>query len=196
MITKDSFINYFRSGIKNTNNCRVGIEHEKFIFSKNKRVDYQSILNLFEKLYEFGWEPVKEGPNTIALKKGNKNITLEPGNQIELSGEKLKNIHQTCGESQEYIFELNHSLKNLNLNLISSGFDPISKIEEISSNPKNRYGLMTKIMPLFGKLSLDMMYRTSGTQVNIDYTSEKDFCKKFFVVNRLVPITIALFANS
>ena len=38
---------------------------------------------------------------------------------------------------------------------------------------------MTKIMPLFGKLSLDMMYRTCGTQVNIDYTSEKDFVKNF-----------------
>ena len=45
---------------------------------------------------------------------------------------------------------------------------------------------MTKIMPLFGKLSLDMMYRTCGTQINIDYTSEKDFSKKFFVANRLV----------
>ena len=64
------------------------IEHEKFVFSGNKRADYQSILNLFEKLYEFGWEPVKEGTNIIALSKGNKNITLEPGNQIELSGEK------------------------------------------------------------------------------------------------------------
>ena len=196
MITKESFINYFRSGIKETNDCGIGIEHEKFVFLENKRADYQSILSLFEKLYEFGWEPVKEGTNIIALKKGNKNITLEPGNQIELSGEKLKNIHQTCSESQGYIFELNQSLKKLNLNLISSGFDPISKIEEVPSNPKNRYELMTKIMPLFGKLSLDMMYRTCGTQVNIDYTSEKDFCKKFFVVNRLVPITIALFANS
>ena len=196
MITKDNFINYFRSGIKEANDCGIGIEHEKFVFLENKRADYQSILNLFEKLYEFGWKPVKEGINIIALKKGNKNITLEPGNQIELSGEKLKSIHQTCGESQEYIFELNQSLKKLNLNLISSGFDPISKIEEVPSNPKNRYELMTKIMPLFGKLSLDMMYRTCGTQVNIDYTSEKDFSKKFFVVNRLVPITIALFANS
>ena len=55
---------------------------------------------------------------------------------------------------------------------------------------------MTKIMLIFGKLSLDMMYRTCGTQVNIDYTSEKDFSKKFFVVNRLTPVTIALFANS
>ena len=96
MITKDNFINYFRSGIKETNDCGIGIEHEKFVFLENKRADYQSILNLFEKLYEFSWEPVKEGINIIALKKGNKNITLEPGNQIELSGEKLKNIHQTC----------------------------------------------------------------------------------------------------
>ena len=86
MITKESFINYFRSGIKETNDCGIGIEHEKFVFLENKRVDYQSILSLFEKLYEFGWEPVKEGKNIIALKKGNKNITLEPGNQIELSG--------------------------------------------------------------------------------------------------------------
>ena len=196
MITKDSFINYFKSGIKDTNDRGVGIEHEKFVFSKDKRADYKSILNLFEKLYEFGWEPVKENANIISLRKGKKNITLEPGNQIELSGEKLKNIHQTCAESQEYLFELNQSLKRLNLVLISSGFDPISKIEEVPSNPKNRYELMTKIMPLFGKLSLDMMYRTCGTQVNIDYTSEKDFSKKFFVVNRLTPVTIALFANS
>ena len=196
MITKDSFINYFNSGIKDSNDCGVGIEHEKFVFSENKRADYQSILNLFEKLYEFGWEPVKEGTNIIALSKGNKNITLEPGNQIELSGEKLRSIHQTCSESQEYIFELNQSLRKLKLNLISSGFDPISKIGEVPSNPKNRYEIMTKIMPLFGKLSLDMMYRTCGTQINIDYTSEKDFSKKFFVANRLVPITIALFANS
>ena len=104
MITKDSFIKYFETGIKKSNECGVGIEHEKFVFSKDKRVDYKSILNLFEKLYEFGWKPIKEGANIIALKKGNKNITLEPGNQIELSGEKLKSIHQTCGESQEYIF--------------------------------------------------------------------------------------------
>ena len=196
MITKDSFVNYFISGIKDNSNCGVGIEHEKFVFSDNKRVNYQSILNLFEKLYEFGWEPVREGTHIIALRKGNKNITLEPGNQIELSGETLRSIHQTCGESQEYIFELNQSLKKLNLNLISSGFDPISNIEDVPTNPKNRYELMTKIMPIFGKLSLDMMYRTCGTQINIDYTSEKDFSKKFFVTNRLVPITIALFANS
>ena len=52
------------------------------------------------------------------------------------------------------------------------------------------------IMPLGGELSLDMMYRTCGTQLNIDYSSEEDFFKKFKVVNSIVPISIALFANS
>jgi glutamate--cysteine ligase len=40
------------------------------------------------------------------------------------------------------------------------------------------------------------MYRTCGTQLNIDYNSEEDFIKKFKVVNAIVPISIALFANS
>ena len=55
---------------------------------------------------------------------------------------------------------------------------------------------MTKDMPKGGTLSLDMMYRTCGTQLNIDYTSEEDFSKKFRLANYLVPINIALFANS
>jgi len=43
---------------------------------------------------------------------------------------------------------------------------------------------------------LDMMYRTCGTQLNIDYNSEEDFVKKFKIVNSIVPVSIALFANS
>ena len=45
---------------------------------------------------------------------------------------------------------------------------------------------MTKEMPFRGELSLDMMYRTCGTQLNIDYESEKDFIKKFKIVNSIV----------
>jgi len=71
-----------------------------------------------------------------------------------------------------------------------------SKLNEVPNNPKKRYELMTKDMPEGGELSLDMMYRTCGTQLNIDYNSEQDFIKKFQIVNSIVPITIALFANS
>ena len=197
-INKEYIIKYFNKGSKRSLECGIGVEHEKLLFlnKDNKRIKYSIILKIFKELYEFGWKPKYEGNNIIALQKNNKNISLEPGNQIELSGAKLKNIHQICSESQDYLFELRQVTKKLNVSIISSGFDPLSKINEISSNPKARYRLMNKEMPKNGKLSLDMMYRTCGTQVNLDYISEKDFSKKFYVVNRIVPIIIALFANS
>ena len=199
MITsKEHIIEYFKSGIKSNDNFKVGIEHEKFIFdiNTNKRVSYQIILKMFEELYEFGWKPILENNNIVGLKKKGKSITLEPGNQIELSGDKLNNIHEACSESQDYLFELNQVLKKLNLKIVSSGFDPFSKLSEVSNNPKQRYEVMTKDMPKGGTLSLDMMYRTCGTQLNLDYKSEEDFIKKFKVINSIVPISIALFANS
>ena len=94
------------------------------------------------------------------------------------------------------MFELNQVLKKLNLKIVSSGFDPFSKLSEVPNNPKQRYEVMTKDMPKSGTLSLDMMYRTCGTQLNLDYKSEEDFIKKFKVINSIVPISIALFANS
>ena len=196
--SKEQIIQYFQSGIKDKKNFKIGIEHEKFLFNKkdNKRIDYLKIKEMFSALLEFGWNPILEKNNIIGLNKGGKNITLEPGNQIELSGDKLNNIHEACAESHDYLFELKQVTKKLNINIVSAGFDPISKLNEIPNNPKQRYKLMKKDMPLDGELSLDMMYRTCGTQLNIDYSSEKDFVKKFKIVNSLVPISIALFANS
>ena len=196
--TKEQIIEYFKSGVKQNKDFKIGIEHEKFLFNNtdNKRVDYPKIKEMFEALLEFGWNPILEKNNIIGLNKGGKNITLEPGNQIELSGDKLNHIHEACAESQDYLFELKQVTQKLNINIVSAGFDPISKLDEIPNNPKQRYELMTKDMPLGGELSLDMMYRTCGTQLNIDYNSEEDFIKKFKIVNAIVPISMALFANS
>ncbi|WP_440656370.1 glutamate--cysteine ligase [Candidatus Pelagibacter sp. HIMB1509] len=196
--TKDQIVEYFKSGIKETKDFKIGIEHEKFLFNTkdNKRIDYPKVKEMFTALTEFGWNPVFEKENIIGLNKGGKNITLEPGNQIELSGEKLNHMHEACAEAQDYLFELKQVTKKLDIKIVSAGFDPISKLEDIPNNPKQRYELMTKDMPLGGQLSLDMMYRTCGTQLNIDYNSEEDFIKKFKLANSIVPISIALFANS
>ena len=198
IISKEHIIEYFNSGIKKTKDFKIGIEHEKFLFNSqdNSRVNYSKIKQMFEALLEFGWNPILEEKNIIALNKGGKNITLEPGNQIELSGDKLNNIHEGCAESYDYLFELKQVTKKLDINIVSAGFDPISKLDEIPNNPKQRYKIMTKDMPKNGRLSLDMMYRTCGTQLNIDYESEDDFLKKFQIANSIVPLTISLFANS
>ena len=196
--SKEQIIEYFKSGIKKTQDFKIGIEHEKFLFNNhdNKRIDYSKVKEMFSALLEFGWNPILEKENIIGLNKGGKNITLEPGNQIELSGDKLNHVHEACAESQDYLFELRQVTKKLDIKIVSAGFDPISKLDEVPNNPKQRYELMTKDMPLGGELSLDMMYRTCGTQLNIDYNSEEDFKKKFKIVNSIVPISIALFANS
>ena len=196
--TQEQIIEYFKTGTKETKNFKIGIEHEKFLFNNddNKRVNYSKIKEMFTALLEFGWHPVLEKENIIGLNKGGKNITLEPGNQIELSGDKLNNIHEACAESHDYLFELRQVTKKIGIRIVSAGFDPISKLNEVPNNPKKRYELMTKDMPEGGELSLDMMYRTCGTQINIDYNSEQDFIKKFKIANSIVPITIALFANS
>ena len=178
--TKENIIQYFKRGIKNKNDIKIGVEHEKFIFNKlRKRADYQTINKIFDLFKNSAWHPIFEGNDIIALKKNDQQITLEPGNQIELSGAKLNNIHEICKEAHDYIFELKQISSKLNLRIISLGFDPISKLNEIPGNPKKRYEIMTKKMPRNGRLSLDMMYRTCGTQVNLDYCSEEDFTKKF-----------------
>jgi glutamate--cysteine ligase len=79
---------------------------------------------------------------------------------------------------------------------MSTSFDPFTKLENVPQTPKQRYEIMTKEMPKDGKLSLHMMHQTCGTQINLDYISEKDFIKKFKLSSFLVPLSIAIFANS
>ena len=198
MIKKEELIKYFEDGCKKENNLSIGVEHEKFLFNGklNKRINFTTVIKIFNFLEQFGWKPVKEKNNTIALHKEGKSITLEPGNQIELSGAALNSVHDNCSESYEFLDELKKVCKNFDLKMMASSFDPFSKLEEVPKTPKQRYEIMTQEMPKTGKLSLEMMYQTCGTQINLDYTSEKDFIKKFKLSSYLVPLSTAIFANS
>ena len=198
MITKEDLIKYFQDGCKRENNLKIGVEHEKFLFNNklNKRVSFEIISKVFNFLEQFGWKPIKEKNNTIALHKEGKSITLEPGNQIELSGAPLHSIHHNCNESYKFLDELKKACKNFDLKMTATSFDPFSKLENVPKTPKQRYEIMTKEMPKDGKLSLEMMYQTCGTQINLDYISEKDFIKKFKLSSFLTPLSTAIFANS
>ena len=198
MIDKKDLIKYFKSGCKKENNLRIGVEHEKFLFYNklNKRINFETVSKVFNFLKQFGWNSIKEKNHVIALYKEGKSITLEPGNQIELSGAPLSTIHHNCRESYEFLDELKKACKNFNLKMMATSFDPFSKLKNIPKTPKQRYKIMTNEMPKNGKLSLEMMYQTCGTQINLDYTSEKDFIKKFKLISFLVPLSTAIFANS
>ena len=194
---KEDVINHFVEGIKTK--LSIGVENEKLIFDKSsgKRCNYEQIKGVLLFLHNnFDWIKVEENKNLIGLRLNDAQVTLEPGNQIELAGAKLNNIHEVCSESYKFQYQLDKACENLGLELLSVGYDPFSKLDEVPSNPKNRYNIMTKEMPKNGKLSLDMMYQTAGTQINLDYTSEKNFSEKFKLISYLTPLSIALFANS
>ena len=151
---KEKIINYFNSGVKDTKDFKIGVEHEKFLFDNqnNKRIDYIKIKEMFSSLLEFGWNPILE-KNIIGLNKGGKYYSrTRKSNWIIWN--KLNHIHEACAESYDYLFELKQVTKKLNISIVSAGFDPISKLNEIPNNPKQRYKIMTKDMPLGGKLSL------------------------------------------
>ena len=69
--SKEQIIEYFKSGIKKTQDFKIGIEHEKFLFNNhdNKRIEYSKVKEMFSALLEFGWNPILEKENIIGLKK-------------------------------------------------------------------------------------------------------------------------------
>ena len=62
--------------------------------------------------------------------------------------------------------------------------------------PKTRYTIMREYMPKVGSHGLDMMHCSATTQVNLDYSDENDYTKKFRVAMALQPLISAMFFNS
>jgi glutamate--cysteine ligase len=194
-------VEYLEAGCKPPERWRIGTEHEKFVFRRSdlRRVPYEGpdgIRALLEGLERFGWTPVLENGNPIALAQGNCAISLEPGGQFELSGAPLDTLHQTCAEVHEHLRQVKQVADELKIGLIGLGFDPKSRREDVPWMPKGRYAIMRRYMPTRGSLGLDMMLRTCTVQVNLDYQSEADMIRKFRVGLALQPVAVALFANS
>jgi glutamate--cysteine ligase len=188
---------------------RIGTEHEKFVFYTDSLspVPYdgpRGIRALMDALVaRYGWQPVQEGGQTIALRRpvgegpgllGT--ISLEPGGQFELSGAPLETLHETATETQKHLDEVLCVGEQLGIGFLGVGFSPKWTLAETPHMPKERYAVMTRYMPSVGKRGLDMMYRTATIQVNLDFGSEADMVKKLRVSLALQPIATALFASS
>ena len=199
---KRQLVEFHEAGNKPPSAWRVGTEHEKFVFRRSdlKRAPYEGpdgIGAVLQGLRRFGWDPVAEDGNVIALENDARcSITLEPGGQFELSGAPLETIHQTCDEVHEHLRQVREVCDELGLGMLGLGFDPKSRREDIGWMPKGRYRIMRDYMPKKGSLGLDMMLRTCTVQANLDYQSEADMVKKFRMSLALQPVAVALFANS
>jgi glutamate--cysteine ligase len=196
----EDLVDWMAKGAKPASEWRVGAEHEKFVFrlGSHEPVPYepQGIQALLMGLTRYGWDPVYEGENVIALERGLANVSLEPGGQFELSGAPLETIHDICEETGGHLQEVKTVADELGLGFLGLGFTPIWRRDQVPVMPKGRYKIMREYMPKKGGLGLDMMFRTCTVQANLDFGSEADMVAKFRTSLALQPIVTALFANS
>ena len=199
--SRADIIGVFAQGEKPKERWRIGTEHEKFVYAlgDHHAPSYEEkggIHALMIGLTKFGWEPIYEGENIIALSGPDGAVSLEPAGQFELSGAPLDNLHQTCAEADRHLAQVREIGDRLGMGFLGLGFWPDKTREELPIMPKGRYEIMRRHMPRVGSLGLDMMLRTCTIQTNLDYSSEADMVKKFRVSLALQPLATALFANS
>lgn len=193
---------YIEQGARPVEQWRIGTEHEKFVhrledFAPLTYAGERGIGAFLTGMQRFGWEPVYEGANVIALRReGGASISLEPGGQLELSGAQLESLHETCVEVGNHLDQVNEISSELQVGMLGFGFHPQWCREQIPWMPKQRYDVMGRYMPKVGSMGLDMMLRTCTVQVNLDFSSEADMVRKMRVAMALQPIATALFANS
>ncbi|WP_305989106.1 glutamate--cysteine ligase [Roseibium sp. MMSF_3544] len=192
------------AGCKPEDDFRIGTEHEKFGFCLKQLtpIPYEgangveAVLEGMEKL--LGWERIEDAGKIIGLadNDGGGAISIEPGGQFELSGAPLENLHQTCREANQHLAHVRQIAEPMGVGFLGIGMTPTWTRAQVPQMPKSRYEIMTNYMPKVGSLGLDMMYRTSTIQVNLDFASEADMVRKMRIGLALQPVATAMFANS
>ena len=199
--SRDQLVAPMIAGEKPPERWRIGTEHEKLVF---RGPDHHApaycedggIRDILLALTEFGWEPVEEGGQVIAMRGPDGTVSLEPAGQLELSGAPLENLHQTCAETGRHLAQVKEIGERFGVGFLGLGMWPDKRRDELPIMPKGRYEIMLRHMPRVGNMGLDMMLRTCTIQVNLDYSSEADMAHKFRTSLALQPLATALFANS
>jgi len=199
--SRDQLVASFAAGEKPPERWRIGTEHEKFVYADSDHhapsyTEQGGIRDLLDALQAYGWKPVEENGNVIAMTGSDGSISLEPAGQFELSGAPLENLHQTCAETGRHLEQVKAIGEKFGIGFLGLGMWPDKTRAELPIMPKGRYAIMLRHMPRVGSMGLDMMLRTCTIQVNLDYQSEADMVRKFRVGLALQPLATALFANS
>lgn len=201
---RDALVAWIEAGARPRETWKLGTEHEKFPF---RRADFApvpydgdaGIRALLEGLRaRCGWEPIFDGEAIIGLADdhGGGAISLEPGGQFELSGAPLGDVHATRREFEAHLADTTAVAAPLGLAFAGLGASPKWSLLQTPVMPKSRYAIMRAYMPKVGTRGLDMMFRTSTVQVNLDFSSEADMAAKLRVGLALQPLATALFAAS
>ncbi len=184
-------IKHFQSG--NKKDFKLGLELEHFIVDKKtkKTIDYYGDMGV-EKVLQLirpAFDKVEISNNhIIGLANSDYYISLEPAAQFEVSIVRQENIKDIRRIYNDFLELINPVLEEMGYELFTLGYHPVSKIDDLSILPKDRYKHMYSHFQSSGKMGKNMMKGTASTQVSIDYKDEKDFIIKYRATVLLSPI--------
>jgi glutamate--cysteine ligase len=205
--SREDLIAWIAAGSKPAHAWRIGTEHEKFLFYTDtlQPVPYagpRGVRALMEGLIaRFGWEPILEGDNIIALKRPEGEgllagtVSLEPGGQFELSGAPLKTVHEVGAETHEHLEQVLVAGEPLRIGFLGVGFSPNWTLDETPRMPKRatRHGALHAD----GRQARPRHDVPHGDHPgDLDFADEADMVKKFRVSLALQPVATAIFACS
>lgn len=199
---KENIIQYLRDGCKNADiPMQFGVELEHFVVNKDTKeaVSYygengiEAILTQLMPLYE---ETVYSEGHLIALGREEIAISLEPAAQLEVSISPQTDIEAIRIIYEQFVKEITPILQKHSYEMVTFGYQPKSRVENLELLPKPRYRFMDAYFAKIGPFGRQMMRGTAATQVSIDYYSEEDFSNKYRIAYVLKDVLAYFCSNS
>ena len=202
--SESQLISYFSDASKPRDAWRVGTERELIGVYKNPEdagvappyPGARGIRAVLERFGERGWAAVTEGENIIAMTRGDAQVTIEPGGQLELAARPVVHAADFEADLDAFGQELADVSRGMDMAWLGLGFRPFGRLDEVPWMPKQRYQVMRAYMPTRGALAHEMMKRTATAQVNLDYGDVDDAGRKLRAAMGVDPLLTALYANS
>jgi glutamate--cysteine ligase len=195
----NQLVDFLKSGARPRDDWGIGAEMEKLVIDAKtgKAADFDRIEQLLSALAKTGdWQELREGSRLIGLKGEKSSVTLEPGGQLELSGQLCADLFCNCSDFSKHIVHAVAACNRLGLVLLGLGTQPFSELKDIEWAPKSRYDIMGPYMLKTGDMGQRMMKQSAGLQVNLDFSDEADCIRKLRLAQYLTPLIYGLFANS
>ncbi|MGI6011736.1 MAG: glutamate-cysteine ligase family protein [Ruminococcus sp.] len=198
---KKLLIQYFENGGKRHCTKKIGVELEHIIVDRNtkKSVSYygeKGIGALLERLSaHFPWRYEPEG-SLLGVYNDDFSISLEPAGQLEVSINPREDISLIYRIYRMFLEQITPILENWGYEMLTLGYHPVSKAEDMALIPKKRYEYMDRYFMETGCCGKNMMRGTAATQVSIDYDSEEDFLLKIRSAYMLMPLFKLLTDNT
>ena len=198
---KKLLVKHFEEGSKKESNKKLGVEIEHFVVRRQtlKSVTYydkQSIRDMLETLSPLYPHRFEKDGHLIGLYNDEYSLSLEPAGQLEISINPQVSIGKIEDAYQNLLKQMKPFLRENNYQLITLGYQPSSKVEELPLIPKKRYEFMDQYFAKVGTGGIHMMRGTASTQVAIDYVDEADFVLKYRVAYILMPLLLLLTDNA